>query len=111
MASLDKKSLEHLAELAHLELDANEEEKFLRDLEKVLSYFEELKSLDTSSVEPTRPPSTSSIAKSGEVNGGTSLKNVFREDEERKNTDRGEGIDAFPESEEGFLKVPPVFEL
>lgn len=96
MASIDKKSLEHLAELARLELDPDEEEKLLNDFKKILAYFEELKSLDTSGVEP--------------MNGGMNIKNVFRGDEERENTNTGGGIDAFPESERGFLKVPPVFQ-
>ncbi len=95
MASIDKKTLEHLAELARLELDPNEEKKFLEDIKNILDYFEELKSLDTSNVEP--------------MNGGTDFKNVFREDEERENTNAGEGVDAFPAPKEGFLKVPPVF--
>jgi Asp-tRNA(Asn)/Glu-tRNA(Gln) amidotransferase C subunit len=42
--------------------------------------------------------------------GGTDLKNIFREDTERENTDRGAGVELFPESKNGFLKVPPVFE-
>ncbi len=109
-SNIDKKTLEYLAELSRIKLDAREEEKLLKDLQKILDYFEELKSLDTSGVEPTRPPSTSSIAKSGAVSGGTELKNAFREDEERINTNRGDGVDAFPETENGFLKVPPVFE-
>ncbi|MBI4085679.1 MAG: Asp-tRNA(Asn)/Glu-tRNA(Gln) amidotransferase subunit GatC [Candidatus Liptonbacteria bacterium] len=96
MDSIDKKSLEHLAELARLELNPGEEEKLLSDLKKILDYFEELKSLNTSDIEP--------------MNGGTSLTNVFREDEERENTNIGEGLDAFPESKDGFLKVPPVFQ-
>jgi hypothetical protein len=28
----------------------------------------------------------------------------------RENTNRGAGVDAFPESKDGYLKVPPVFE-
>lgn len=96
MASIDKTSLEHLAELARLELDPKEEEKLLNDLQKILAHFEELKSLDTSAVEP--------------MNGGTDLKNMFREDGERENTDAGGGVEDFPESEGGFLKVPPVFQ-
>lgn len=95
MASLDKTSLEHLTELARLELDPKEKEKLLNDFEKILAYFEELKSLDTSGIEP--------------MNGGTDLKNIFREDGERENTNKGEGADAFPETQEGFLKIPPVF--
>jgi len=42
--------------------------------------------------------------------GGTDLKNIFREDTERENTNQGAGVEAFPEKEKGYLKVPPVFE-
>ena len=42
--------------------------------------------------------------------GGTDLRNVFRGDDERENTNRGAGKDQFPESKDGYLKVPPVFE-
>ena len=97
MASkIDKKTLEHLAELSRIKLDEKEEEKLLEDMRKILAYFDELKSLDTSDVEP--------------MNGGTELKNSFREDEERISTNQGAGVDAFPETKDGFLKVPPVFE-
>jgi Asp-tRNA(Asn)/Glu-tRNA(Gln) amidotransferase C subunit len=48
------------------------------------------------------------------MTGGTDLKNVFRADGEddggRENTNRGAGVDAFPESKDGYNKVPPVFE-
>jgi len=95
-SSISKKTLEHLAELSRIKLEEKEEEKLLADLSKILGHFDELKSLNTSGVEP--------------MNGGTEFKNSFREDEERTNTNQGAGADAFPESEDGFLKVPPVFE-
>ena len=94
--TLDKKTLEHLAKLARIELDPKEEEKLLKDLGNILDYFKELQELDTANV----PPMT----------GGTDLKNIFREDGERENTNRRAGVDAFPEKENGFLKIPPVFE-
>ena len=101
MASeITKKELEHLAKLARIELDPKEEEKLLKDLGNILDYFKELQELDTSSVEP--------------MTGGTDLKNNFREDGEEnhgpENTNQGAGVEAFPESKDGFLKVPPVFE-
>jgi len=97
MASkIDKKTLGHLAELSRIKLDEKEEEKLIKDLEKILQHFEELNSLNTSGVEP--------------MNGGTELKNSLREDEERISTNQGAGVDAFPETKDGFLKVPPVFE-
>ena len=97
MASpINKKTLEHLAQLARIELDPREEERLLHDLQKILDYFGELQALDTAGVVP--------------LTGGTLLRNVFRDDDERMNTNRGAGTDAFPESHGRLLKVPPVFE-
>lgn len=95
-STITKRELEHLAELARIELDPKEEEKLLKDLASIIDYIKELQELDTANVEP--------------MTGGTDLRNVFRGDTERENTDCGAGIEAFPESEDGFLKVPPVFE-
>ncbi len=95
-SSLNKSDLEHLAKLARIELDPKEEEKLLKDLGNILDHFKELQELDTANVQP--------------MTGGTDLKNVFRSDTERENTNRGEGADAFPEKKDGFLKIPPVFE-
>ena len=93
---INKKTLEHLAQLARLELGEHEKEKLLVDLPKILDHFKELQELDTSEVPP--------------LTGGTDLRNVFREDGASESTNRGEGVDAFPKKEGGFLKVPPVFE-
>ncbi len=95
-SAITKRELEHLAKLARLSLDPKEEEKLLKDLGSILDYFKELQELDTSNV----PPMT----------GGTDLRNVFRDDTERENTNRGAGTEAFPEKKGGYLKVPPVFE-
>jgi len=99
-SSINKKELEHLAELSRIKLDPKEEEKLLKDLGAILDYFKELQALDTANV----PPMT----------GGTDLLNSFREDlvenGGRENTNRGAGVEAFPESKDGYLKVPPVFE-
>ncbi|MEK7546643.1 MAG: Asp-tRNA(Asn)/Glu-tRNA(Gln) amidotransferase subunit GatC [Patescibacteria group bacterium] len=107
MASkIDIKTLEHLAELSRIKLDKKEEEKLLEDMGKILAYFDELKSLDTSGVEPMNGPLRRSVSEAS----GTELKNSLREDEERLNTNQGAGADVFPESKDGFLKVPPVFQ-
>ncbi len=93
---IDKKTLEHLAKLARIELQPQEEEKLLRDLREILGYIEELKEVDTSAIAP--------------MTGGTDFKNVFRDDDGSVNTNQGAGVLAFPESKDGFLKIPPVFE-
>ncbi|HUC02112.1 MAG TPA: Asp-tRNA(Asn)/Glu-tRNA(Gln) amidotransferase subunit GatC [Candidatus Paceibacterota bacterium] len=99
-SSINKKELERLAKLARIELDPAEEEKLLKDLGNILDHFKELQALDTANVPP--------------MAGGTDLTNVFREDGEDhggpESTNRGAGVDAFPESKDGYLKVPPVFE-
>jgi len=94
--AISKEELRHLAELARIELDPKEEDKLLRDLGNILDHFKELQAVDTQNV----PPMT----------GGTDLRNVFRSDNERENTNQGAGAEAFPDRENGFLKVPPVFE-
>lgn len=113
---INKKTLEYLAELARIEMEAptpkegrgpdrSVGKKLLKDLQKILAYFEELKEVDTENIEP--------------MAGGTIEKNVFREDElveadrrGKKNLEadlRGKLTDQFPEEEKVFLKVPPVF--
>lgn len=97
MASvITKRELERLATLARIELDPKEEEKLLKDLGAILDHFKELQELDTTNVKP--------------MTGGTDLVSVLREDDERENTNRGAGVEAFPETKNGYLKIPPVFE-
>jgi aspartyl-tRNA(Asn)/glutamyl-tRNA(Gln) amidotransferase subunit C len=97
MASpISKHELEHLAALARIELHPKEEEKLLKDLGAILDYFKELQELDTADVAP--------------MTGGTDLMNIFRGDAERENTNRGAGVEAFPETKDRYLKIPPVFE-
>jgi aspartyl-tRNA(Asn)/glutamyl-tRNA(Gln) amidotransferase subunit C len=93
---ITRETLEHLARLARLELDGQEEEKLLRDLQNILNYFEELSQLKT---EGAQTP----IEK-------IAHKNAFREDTERRGTNQGKGVDAFPHTKDGFLQVPQVFE-
>lgn len=92
---INKTLLKHLAELSRIELTAREEERLLKDLREILAHFEELQKLDTQDVAP--------------MAGGGSLKNIFREDEERPNKYAGAGVESFPDNEKGFLKIPPVF--
>jgi aspartyl-tRNA(Asn)/glutamyl-tRNA(Gln) amidotransferase subunit C len=105
-SSINKKELEHLAKLARIELDPAEEQKMLADFESMLQYFKQLDELPTADIAP--------------MAGGTDLMNVFREDAVEdgtaseaggpESTNRGAGVEVFPESKDGFLKVPPVFE-
>lgn len=88
--------IEHLAKLARLNLTPEEKEKFPGELQKILDHFKELEKLDTSKVEP--------------MTGGTELKNIYREDFSRGQTEREMLSSAFPEKKDAWLKVPGVFE-
>jgi aspartyl-tRNA(Asn)/glutamyl-tRNA(Gln) amidotransferase subunit C len=95
-STIYKDTLAHLAKLARIEFDPSEEEKLIADLGAILDRFKELQALPTDDVVP--------------MTGGTDLKNMFRDDAERENTNRGAGVEAFPKSKDGFLEVPAVFE-
>ena len=94
---LTKKDLEHLAELARIELKEGEEEKLQKDLGAILDYFKELQTLDTDGIQP--------------MAGGTELKSVVREDglSEKLKVESGKLREAFPDKQGEYLKVPPVF--
>jgi aspartyl-tRNA(Asn)/glutamyl-tRNA(Gln) amidotransferase subunit C len=92
---ISKETLEYLANLSRIELDPKEEERLLADLQNILGYVSELQGVDTTGVEP--------------MNGGTSLINIFREDDASMHTNRGHGVEQFPTERDGFLEVPPVF--
>ena len=97
MSEIHKKELHHLAALARIELHEREEEKLLKDLEKILAHFEELKEVNTESVVP--------------MAGGTESKSVTREDGgTAQPLSADAAADAFPEKERRYLKIPPVFE-
>ncbi len=95
-SAINKKILENLEELARMKINPARTEKLLNDLEKILGHFSELKELDTQNVLP--------------MTGGTFSKNVFRDDgESGKVLDGNFARTQFPEKQNGFLKIPPVF--
>lgn len=89
--------MEYVAKLARIKLTPQEEEKFSKDLGKILDHFKELQELNTQDIKP--------------LTGGTNLTNSLREDKEHSlGRDASAVTKAFPDKENGFLKVPPVFE-
>ena len=83
------------AKLARIKLTAEEEAKFQRDLSEVLGHVEELKKVNVRNIKP--------------MTGGTVLKNILREDSPR-DTSVGDFEPGFPNKENGYVKVPKVFE-
>lgn len=101
--SLDE--VRRVAELANLELTAEEEPRMQRDLNAVLGYIAELNELDTKGVSP--------MAQVGEMlsTGTTDAAGAqLRVDAVRPSIDRTVVMAAAPETEGRFFKVPKVIE-
>jgi aspartyl-tRNA(Asn)/glutamyl-tRNA(Gln) amidotransferase subunit C len=92
--SVTRKQVEHIAELARLNLDENELEEYTTQLNQILEYVEKLNELDTENVKPLSHP----------VEGT----NVFREDELKPSISREEALKNAPSKDEEFFKVPKV---
>ena len=56
--TLTKADVELIAALAHLELSESETERFTRQLDEILAYFDRLRQIDTTGVAPTTHPVT-----------------------------------------------------
>ncbi|HEX3968253.1 MAG TPA: Asp-tRNA(Asn)/Glu-tRNA(Gln) amidotransferase subunit GatC [Edaphobacter sp.] len=93
-----------VAELANLELTAEEEPRMQRDLNAILGHIAQLNELDTAGVSP--------MAQVGEMLGGVlDLTGAsLRKDTVRPSLDRVTVITAAPDSDGRFFKVPKVIE-
>ena len=91
-----REDVEHVAELARLELTAAEKEQFIAQLNSILTYIEKLNELDTRDVEPTAHV--------------LPMSNVFRDDEVRPSLERTEVLHNAPEESHFFFKVPRIIE-
>jgi aspartyl-tRNA(Asn)/glutamyl-tRNA(Gln) amidotransferase subunit C len=93
-----------VAELANLELTAEEEPRMQRDLNAILGHIAQLNELNTAGV-----PAMAQVA---EMLGGVadSAGNSLRADLVRPSLDRAVVMAAAPESDGRFFKVPKVIE-
>jgi aspartyl-tRNA(Asn)/glutamyl-tRNA(Gln) amidotransferase subunit C len=94
----------HVAELASLELTAEELPRLAKDLNEVLGYIAQLNELDTKDVPP--------MAQVSEVLGLAAAEHgeTLRPDEVRPSIDRGDVMREAPETDGRFFKVPKVIE-
>ncbi|WP_248928274.1 Asp-tRNA(Asn)/Glu-tRNA(Gln) amidotransferase subunit GatC [Paenibacillus hamazuiensis] len=94
--SITIKDVEHVANLARLELTDDEKQQFTEQLNAILKYAEQLNKLDTDHVEPTSHVMP--------------LFNVMREDEVRPSLPLDKVMQNAPDEEDGQIKVPAVLE-
>ena len=101
-----EKDVSYVAELAHLELTAEERVRMLKDLNSILAYVERLNQLDTAGVEPmAQVASRYDTAKQGDKFGY-----AMRADELKPSLPHGEAMKNAPQTDGTFFKVPKVIE-
>jgi aspartyl-tRNA(Asn)/glutamyl-tRNA(Gln) amidotransferase subunit C len=93
---ITRQDVEHVAELARLDLTAAEQEMFIAQLNSILTYIGKLNELDTTNVEPTSHV--------------IPMSNVLRDDEVRPSIDRELVLQNAPETSHFFFKVPRIIE-
>ena len=93
---ISKSEVEHIAKLARIGLTKAEIEKFQKELSPILDYFQKLKEIDVSKIEPT----SHSIL----------VENVSREDRSQKSNLKlvNKLIEAAPEKKKGHIKVKAI---
>jgi aspartyl-tRNA(Asn)/glutamyl-tRNA(Gln) amidotransferase subunit C len=94
--SLNLKEVEHIADLARLELSQEEKQLYCEQLSAILDYATRLQTLDTSGIPPTSsvlPPHS-----------------VLRDDETRPGMNVQELLRNAPQAVAGQFRVPPVLE-
>jgi aspartyl-tRNA(Asn)/glutamyl-tRNA(Gln) amidotransferase subunit C len=92
----------YVAELAQLELTAEERVRMLRDLNAILEYIGRLAALDTAGVEP--------MAHAAAGAATAKRKEAMREDARRPSLSREAALAGAPESDGAHFKVPKVIE-
>ena len=96
---ITKEDVQHIAQLARIELTREEEERFGHELSAILQFVDQLNEVDTSGIEP--------------MTGGTHLEQVGRKDEQLDMSleHRSAGlIEVAPEKKDRWIKVASVFE-
>jgi len=94
--SITIKDVEHVANLARLDLSDADKEQFAGQLNAILKYAEKLNQLDTEGIEPTSHV--------------LPLANVMREDTVKASLPIEKVLLNAPEDEDGQFKVPAVLD-
>lgn len=91
-----RQTIEHVANLARLNLTENEKDSLTSEMEEIISWVDKLNELDTSGVKP--------------MEHVIPMKNVFREDKVEQSLERDKILANAPVAEDGCFKVPKVVE-
>ncbi len=91
-----KKDLETVAVLSRLSIPEDEQDKYIQQMDSILTYMDNLNAVDTENVKPT----TYALP----------MSNVFREDVVKPSLPREKALSNAPLEDHGYFKVPKVLE-
>lgn len=91
-----KEDLENVAVLSRLRIPEDQQQKYMQQMDSILTYMDNLSEVDTTDVKPT----TYALP----------MQNVFREDVVRPSLDRAAALQNAPLRDNGYFKVPKVLE-
>lgn len=94
--NITDETIEYVSTLAKLDLTGEERQGAMRDMSRMLDYFDKLNELDTTGVEP--------------MSHTFPLQNVFREDEVTNGDGSEESLKNAPEEKENMFVVPRTVE-
>ena len=96
--AITRKDVEGIAELARLELTAEEADLFTEQLSSIISHIEKLNELDTADVPPMHHCAPA----------GDDMSYAVRDDQARPGIGQRLAVENAPDSEAGYFKVPRV---
>ena len=93
---IQQEEVKHIAKLARLQLSDDELQRYTEQVGRILAFFDELKQLDTTGVEPTAHP--------------IPVSNAFREDTVRPSLGADRALANAPHREGDYFRVPKILE-
>lgn len=96
MSRISEDQVKHAANLARLAITEEEAGMLTNQLDKIITFAEQLNELNTDNVEPTAHV--------------LEIKNVMREDRAQQGLPREEVLKNAPEHQDGQIKVPGIME-
>lgn len=86
--------IDQILDLSCLTLDETEKKSFEKQFSQIVSFFDELNTIQTEGIEPLVTP--------------VDIKIILREDEDYLWEDRKQALEQAPEKEGSLFRVPPV---
>jgi aspartyl-tRNA(Asn)/glutamyl-tRNA(Gln) amidotransferase subunit C len=106
---ITEKDVSYVADLAHLDLTADERTRMVKDLNSILGYIDQMNELDTSNVPPMAQVSDR-FGTDPNKKGSDRIYYAMREDEVRPSLPHDLALANAPGKDENFFKVPKVIE-